>query len=81
MRAFVYDFSLLEPVASDKDFAEKANPPMYATLSSLFSPKKLVALYFIDRCAKKGMFYTPGRYRLTVTREGKNYRAKIRRFV
>jgi hypothetical protein len=81
MRTFTYEFSVLEPIASNDEFPHKATPPIYPTLLSIFSIKRLCACYYIDAFAKRGKFMKPGRYRLEVVFFGAKMKAKLNWFV
>lgn len=81
MRDFTYDFSILEPITSNNEFAEKVNPPIYDSLFSIFSWKRLLAIYFTAKYAEQGKFKDTGRYRLKLKFVGTKVIAKLTRFV
>jgi hypothetical protein len=81
MKTFVYEFSVLEPVSSNTEFPENTTPSIYPTLLSIFSIKRLAAIYYIDRFAKRGRFEKTGRYRLEIVFFGSKMQATLHWFV
>jgi hypothetical protein len=81
MRPYVYDFSILEPVASNSEFAEKVKEAIYPTLGSIFSLKRLLTTYYIAQFCDRGEFQNTGRYRLRIVIRGTKVHATLIRFV
>lgn len=78
---FVYDFSILEPIASNTEFVKKVKPMVYSSFKSFFSLKRLFVVYAIAKFANEGKFKETGRYRIVVAVIGMKIYARLDHFV